>query len=170
MSNGRFRSFLTGALVGAGLGILLAPKEGSETRNDLKKSFSLLMDTIKNIDIEETKANLLNKVAEIKDELASIDETTAKELAKEKVEIIKEKCNELIKTAKESNIVVVEKAATEVKTNAVNLLDEFMTEVEKVEKENKTEKKNVTPRKKKTTTPKKKTSTTSKKKTVKKEK
>ena len=49
---GKFRSFATGALIGAGLGILLAPKEGSETRQDLKKSFDNLVDTIKNIDIE----------------------------------------------------------------------------------------------------------------------
>ena len=66
MSQSKFRSFLTGTFVGVGLGILLAPKEGNETRNDLKKSFSLLVDTIKDIDIEETKENLLKKVNEIK--------------------------------------------------------------------------------------------------------
>ena len=73
MSHGRFRSFLTGAMVGAGLGILLAPREGSETRNQLKNSFNTLVDTIKDIDIEETKAVLLQKAREIKDELANID-------------------------------------------------------------------------------------------------
>jgi len=93
MSQGRFRSFLTGALVGAGLGILLAPKEGSETRNNLKKSFSLLIDTIKNVDIEESKANLLTKVKEIQEELSEIDETTAKKVAKEKIALIEDKCD-----------------------------------------------------------------------------
>ncbi len=135
MSQGRFRSFLTGALVGAGLGILLAPKEGSETRSDLKKSFSLLIDTIKNIDVEETKAAFLDKVSEIKKELSEIDETTAKKVAKEKVEIIEEKCNELITSAKEEGAIVVEKAAKEVKDSAIYMLHEFLDELEAKEKE-----------------------------------
>lgn len=129
MGHGKFRSFFTGALVGAGLGILLAPKEGSETRNDLRKSFSLLVDTIKNVDIEETKAILLNKVSEIRDELLDIDSATAQDLAKEKVDIVTTKCDELIETAAENNVPIVEKAALSVKENAVNMLDEFLEEI-----------------------------------------
>lgn len=135
MSQGRFRSFFTGALVGAGLGILLAPKEGSETRNNLKKSFSLLVDTIKDIDVEESKAILFNKVTEIKEELSSIHSDLAKETAKEKVEIITEKCNELVSDAREIGAPVVEKVALEVKSGAVHLLEDFLEELNEVEEE-----------------------------------
>ncbi len=133
MSQGRFRSFFTGALVGVGLGILLAPKEGSETRNDLKTSFALLVDTIKNIDIEESKLSLLNKVKEIKEELSSISSDMAKDIVKEKVSLITMKCNELISDAKEIGAPVVERVANEVKHGATSLLDEFLIELDEVE-------------------------------------
>ena len=34
-----FRKFITGALVGVGLGVLFAPKKGSQTRKELKEKF-----------------------------------------------------------------------------------------------------------------------------------
>jgi len=177
MSKSRFSSFFTGALVGVGLGILLAPKEGSETRKDLKNSFSILIDTIKDIDIEESKNVFLDKVKEIKESLATIDEDTAKEIVKEKVAIIEEQCDDLIDTAKEQKAYVVEKAANEVKENAGVLLKEFLEELEEVKEEpkkeeNKEQKKPTTKTvKKNTSSPKKKSSnkpTTSKKKITKK--
>ena len=112
---GKFRSFATGALIGAGLGILLAPKEGSETRQDLKKSFDNLVDTIKNIDIEETKAAFFNKVNEIKNELSNLDEESAKELDEEKIQIVEEKCDELIEEAKKIETPIVEKLPQKLK-------------------------------------------------------
>ena len=148
MSQSKFRSFLTGTFVGVGLGILLAPKEGNETRNDLKKSFSLLVDTVKDIDIEETKENLLKKVNEIKKELSQMDAVTIKEVAEEKVDFVKEKCDDLMKLAKEKGAPVVERAAKEVKESASTLLHEFLDELE--EETNKEEKKSTTKSKKKT--------------------
>ena len=157
MSQSKFRSFLTGAFVGVGLGILLVPKEGDETRNDLKKSFSLLIDTIKDIDIEETKENLLKKVNEIKKELSQMDAVTIKEVAEEKVDFVKEKCDDLMKLAKEKGAPVVERAAKEVKESASILLHEFLDELE--EETNKEEEKKTTTKSKKKT---KKTGTTKK--------
>ena len=48
--------FIAGAAVGAGLGLLFAPKSGSETRKELKAKLDDLVNQIKNIDIDEVKA------------------------------------------------------------------------------------------------------------------
>ena len=50
--------FLLGAGIGAGLGILFAPKKGSETRRDLKKKMDELIEKAKGIDIEEVRENI----------------------------------------------------------------------------------------------------------------
>ena len=51
----RIRHFFAGAFIGAGVGFLFAPKEGSKTKEQLEKSFENLVETIKSIDIEKTK-------------------------------------------------------------------------------------------------------------------
>ena len=130
MSQSRFRSFLTGAFVGVGLGVLLTSKEEYESKNDLKTSFSLLIDTIKNIDLKETRENFLHKVDEIKKELSKIDVNTVKEEAEEKMNFIDEKCDELMKLAKEEKVLVVEKATKEVKEHVHLLIHKFLDELE----------------------------------------
>lgn len=128
--NHGFGKFVTGALIGAGLGILFAPKEGSETRKELKEKLNDLMDKIKEIDYAEVKDNLMEKVEDLKAELKDLDKEKVVEVAKTKATQVKKKAEELINLAKEKGTPVVEKAALEVKEKTAVVLKEIISRLE----------------------------------------
>ena len=53
--NSGIGKFIAGAALGAGLGILFAPKKGSETRKDLKEKLDNVVAKIKSVDAEDVK-------------------------------------------------------------------------------------------------------------------
>ena len=130
MSKGGVGTFVTGVAVGAALGILFAPKKGSETREDLKELFDELIGKIRDIDLQDVKDAMANKIADIKKSLSELDKEKIIEIAKEKGALLKEKCEDLIQFAKEKGIPAVEKTAKELKDKTVAVTKEVVRKLE----------------------------------------
>ena len=130
MSKSGVEKFAAGVVVGAVAGVLLAPKSGKETREDLKVAFNELLEKAKNIKAEDVKATIEKKVAEIKAGLADLDKEKALEIAKEKAAALKEKCNDLVAYAKEKGTPVVEKTAKDVKHKTADVVRGVLEKLE----------------------------------------
>ena len=160
----KFSNFLTGALIGAGIGILLAPKEGSKTRSDLKKSFDELCTTVKEINWEEAKQNTADKIDNFKSEWQELDKDEAIASVEEKESIIETTLDEIVDVAANEK---VKTSVNKVKEVTHQIANDVKEDVAANKKEVKKEETKKSPAKKKKTTAKKKTTkkkTTTKKK------
>ena len=94
-------SLLVGAMLGAGMGILFAPDEGTKTRKKIKKSFDDTSDNIKH-SVEDFSKNLKAKVKELKGSLEENIETLfshSSYKADEAIEVLEKKLEQLKKEA-----------------------------------------------------------------------
>ncbi len=129
--NNGLGKFLAGAAIGAGLGILFAPKKGSETREELKKNIDSLISKAKDLDKEEIKAELESKLYEIRDMIDNLDKETVMAVAKKQVRKIQEMTNELVSYTKEVGTPALEEAATKVKDACIETANNIVEKLEK---------------------------------------
>ena len=126
--------FLAGAAIGAGLGILFAPKKGSETRRELKEKLDELANKVKGINMDDVKESIELKIEEIKMELADLDKEKVLKIAKEKGNALKKKSEELVSLAVEKGTPVLQKAAEEVREKTIIVVKEVLNKLEKKDK------------------------------------
>lgn len=122
--------FLKGAVIGATLGLLFAPKSGKETREELTNSLKELLDKVKGMDKKEVKDKLEKKIEEIESEIKDLDKEKVLSIAKEKSIVLKDKVDELVLLAKESGKPVVENAAKSVKKELANVTRKVLEKLE----------------------------------------
>ncbi len=123
-------TLLAGVAIGAGLGVLFAPKKGSETRRELKEKMDDLINKAKQIDAKEVKENIENKIEEIKSELKDLDKEKVLKIAKKKAKDIQTKAEELVNYAVEKGTPVLENAAQSVKEKAIDVTKEVLKKLE----------------------------------------
>ncbi len=122
--------FILGAGIGAGLALLFAPQEGSKTRKELKQKFDELVDKVKALDPEDVKADILQRVEELRMEVADLDKEKAISIAKNQAKKVQKKAEELYEVAKEKSTPVVEKAVKEVKEVTLKAAKEVVNRLE----------------------------------------
>lgn len=122
--------FLAGLGIGAGLGLLFAPKSGEETRRELKEKLDEFIKAVKDIDIKEVKDEFVAKIEEIKEELDDLDKEKVKKIAEEKAEALKKKVNELVELAKAKGTPVIEGVANDLRNKAINVTRDVLRKLE----------------------------------------
>lgn len=130
MSKKGLGKLLAGAAVGVGIGMLFAPKKGSETREDLKNKMNELIGKVKKIDVKEVKEKVEKQIEEIKKELTDLDKEKALELVKEKGEQIKTKLSDLAEYVKEKGTPVLQDAVEEVRKSTIKVLKSTIKKLE----------------------------------------
>lgn len=125
-----FGKFLGGLAIGAGLGLLFSPNTGEDNRKILKAKLDELLSKLKDIDVEEVKDELLYKIETLQAELSNLDKEKAKKIALAQAKIIKGKAEDLYAYAVEKGTPVVQKAADEVRAQALKVVKEIQKKLE----------------------------------------
>ena len=125
--NSGFGKFLLGAGIGAGLGMLFTKNTGKKKKNELIMK-------VKNIDSEEVKKNIQNKIDDIMFAISDLDKEKVLKIAKEKASDIKVKSEELVEYIIEKGTPMLEKSATIVKEKAILVTKEILKKLEQEEK------------------------------------
>ena len=126
-------NLVLGIAIGASLGILFAPKKGSQTRRELKEKMLDLVSRAKELSISDVYKMIEERIAEIRRDLNDLDKEKVLKIAKKKSEDIKRKCQELVDLAIEKGTPVLKDAAIDVRDKTIDVMQDIIKKLENLE-------------------------------------
>ena len=126
----RLGMFAVGAAIGAGLGILFAPRSGKDTRKMLKEKMDELIDKAKQINKEDVKIAIETKISELKEAISNLDKETVIAAAKKQGKKIREMAEELVEYVVDKGTPALEKAASTVRCKAIDVTKDVLEKLE----------------------------------------
>ncbi len=118
--------FILGLGIGAAAGLLLAPKKGSELREDLKRESLKAYDNVKNMTKEDVEALLGQTIETVKKSVDEFDVEAFKASTRDKLVELESKLQDFAEQMKKTEQYAV------VKDNIVEIADKVNTKVNEV--------------------------------------
>ena len=137
-------NLVLGVAIGASLGILFAPKKGSQTRRELKEKMLNLVANAKELSISDVSKMVEEKINEIRHDLNDLDKEKVLKIAKKKADEIKKKCQDLVDLAIDKGTPVLKDCAVEVRDKTIDVMHDIVKKLEDIDLGNKKETKKVT--------------------------
>ena len=130
--NVKIMAALTGGIVlGGTLGVLFAPRKGSETREKIKLTFVNLKNKVSKIEEEDIKYHIEKKLNEIDDDIEVLEGTLEFKKAKKQAKKVIKKINKLIDYTTKKGYDEFEDLITDLKEKASEISEEILTNLEK---------------------------------------
>lgn len=122
--------FILGLGIGAATGLLLAPKKGSELREDIKRESLKAYDQLKNMTKEDVEAMLGQTIETVKKSVDEFDLDVFKETTKEKLSDLETKLEEFANRVKETDqYMQVKESVYDLSDKVNSKIDEVKTKV-----------------------------------------
>ena len=123
--------FIAGVGIGTVIGMLLAPKKGSELRQDLKDKSQELYDKAQNMTKEDIETLVNNTIEEIKQPIEEFDLDEFKEATGAKLSNLKDKLEQLANSIKSSDEYAnFKEAVNKVSTDLTSTISEIKTKIQ----------------------------------------